>query len=63
MLFSVTPFWGAAAVSEPAFFFLLRDPVPPPLAMIVCVVYSIYKGLKHYQIKYTKNYDKWLKNT
>lgn len=38
MLFSITPFWGAAAVSGPAFFFLLRDPVPPPLAMVVCVL-------------------------
>ena len=54
MLFSITPFWGAAAVSGPAFFFLLRDPVPPPLAML-CVYYSIYKGLKHFQINFMKN--------
>ena len=30
-----------------AFFFLLREPVPPPRAIVVWRLYSIYKALKH----------------
>ena len=42
-----TPFCAAGAgPPSPAFFFLLRDPVPPPLTMIVGLLYNIYKGLQ-----------------
>jgi hypothetical protein len=45
---------AAGAATPSARFFLLRGPVPPPLAMAISALYNMYRGLKQNKVIVSK---------